>query len=278
MRVANRWLVARPAAALAGLVEQYVGYRLEGCGAGVHRGLPSRHLTFIVAIGQAIDVVAQTDPRQAPASYGCVVGGLQATPALIAYDGRQEGVAVALSPLGARALLGLPAGALWNLSLELDELIGAAGHELWARLQATASWEQRFAVCDELLCRILRDDRVEPALARSWQLVACGDDRSIDEIARTVGFTRQHFARRFRAEFGLAPKLAARVARFDRARRMLESISARAPIAEVAAACGYYDQAHLTHDFVELAGCPPGRLLAAEELPILQDTITGGRR
>jgi len=45
-----------------------------------------RHLTFIDSIGPSVDVVAQTDPRQAPASYRCVLSGLQAGPALISQS------------------------------------------------------------------------------------------------------------------------------------------------------------------------------------------------
>lgn len=267
------WVRRRPAPALTALIDSYIGYRMIGFPAGVHRGLPSRHLTLIVSIGPEIEVVAQTDPAQAPQRYRCVVGGLQASPALIAHHGHQEGVAIELTPLGSRALLGMPARALWNLSLELDEVAGPLGRELWERLQEPAGWKERFAAVDDVLCRLLRDTALEPALGRSWQLIASsGGTAPVGEIARAIGWTRQHFARRFADEFGLSPKLAARVVRFDRARRMLQQTPAFVSIAQVAAVCGYYDQAHLTRDFVELAGCPPGRLLAEEDLPSVQDT------
>jgi AraC-like DNA-binding protein len=265
----SEWLTRRPAPVLASVVDRYVGYRLSGFGAGMHRGLPSRHLTFIVSIGPEIDVVAQTDPGQAPGRYRCVVGGLQASPALIAHDGNQEGVAIELTPVGCRALFGMPARALWNTSLELDDLVGAAGAELWERLQSVEAWEDRFRACDQVLARLVRDDSPEPSLDRSWQLlVASAGTVTVAELARTLRCTRQHLARRFAAEFGLSPKLAARVVRFERARRMLQTPFLS--IAQVAASCGYYDQAHLTRDFVELAGCPPGRLLA-QDLPSFQD-------
>ena len=109
---------------MRGLVDHYVGYRQVGATPGLHRGLPSRHLTFIVSIGEAIDVVAHPDPAQAPARYRTVVGGLQAGAALIAHPGQQEGVAVELTPLGCRALLGVPARALWSLSAEAGDVIG----------------------------------------------------------------------------------------------------------------------------------------------------------
>lgn len=268
----SEWLTRRPAPVLSAVVDRYIGYRLSGFGAGVHRGLPSRYMTLIVSVGSEIDVIAQTDPAQSPARYRCVVGGLQASPALIAHDGNQEGVAIELTPAGCRALLAMPARAIWNTSLELDELAGAAGMELWERLQIVQSWDQRFAVCDEVLNRLLGEDRIEPALARAWHLVTESGGRApVQELARTVGWTRQHLTRRFAGEFGPSPKLAARVVRFDRARRMLQAMPPHVSIAQVAASCGFYDQAHLTRDFVELAGHPPGRLLA-EDLPSVQDS------
>jgi AraC-like DNA-binding protein len=265
----SEWLTRRPAPALAPFVDRYVGYRLEGFPPGLHRGLPSRHLTFIASIGPPIDVVAQTDPAQAPGRYRAVISGLQASPALIAHEGAQEGVALELAPIGSRALFGMPARELWNTSLELEDLSGPVADELWERLQLAPTWPERFAACDDVLGRLLTGDSVEPALARSWQLLAASaGTRPVSEIAGRIGWTRQHFARRFAGEFGLSPKLAARVVRFDKARRLL-----RAPflsIAQVAHACGYYDQAHLTRDFTELAGVPPGRLLA-DDLPSVQD-------
>jgi AraC-like DNA-binding protein len=77
----------------------------------------------------------------------------------------------------------------------------------------------------------------------------------------------RRFGTRFRTEIGLAPKEAARVVRFDRARRLLQRrVAAAGPpeLAALAAACGYYDQAHLAREFRALAGCPPSRWLAEE--------------
>ncbi len=268
----------RPAPALARVVDRYVGYRLSGLAAGVHRGLPSRHMTFVVSIGPEIDVIAQTDATQAPDTYRCVLSGLQASHVFIAHDGNQEGVAIELTPTGCRALFGLPAAALWNTSLELADVAGPVGTELWERLQGTATWDERFAVIDAVLCRVLRDDPLEPALRRAWQLVATtGGTVPVEDVARRIGWTRQHLSRRFAGEYGLTPKLAARVARFDRARRMMESTPPLVSIAQVAAACGYYDQAHLTRDFVALAGCSPGRL-ADGDLPSFQDPEAGDPR
>lgn len=170
----------------------------------------------------------------------------------------------------------MPARALWNTSLEFDEVAAAPGRELWERMQEIEGWPERFVAVDDVLGRLLGEDRLEPALQRSWQfLTSSAGNAPVAEIANTIGWTRQHLARRFADEFGLSPKLAARVLRFDRARRMLQATPSFVSLARVAAACGYYDQAHMTRDFVEFAGCPPGRLLADEDLPSFQDPDVG---
>lgn len=269
--VESTTLAAPPAPQLRRWVSGYLGYRLLGHPAGIHRGLPSRHLTFIVSIGPPIDVVSQVDRHQPPSRYRAVLGGLQDGHALIAHDGDQEGVGIDLTPLGCRALLGVPARELWNTSLEAEVVAGRAGDELWERLQGTSGWAERFATCDDVLGRLLRDVPVRPELEAAWGLlVTSGGNAPVAEVADAVGWSRRHLTHRFTQELGLSPKAAARVVRFERARRLLGSPS-RPSLAEVAAACGYHDQPHLTRDFTTFAGCPPGRWLAEEVLPSVQD-------
>lgn len=90
----------------------------------------------------------------------------------------------------------------------------------------------------------------------SWRRIAHSHgDLPVSLVADEVGWSRRHLNGQFRAEFGIGPKEAARVVRFDRARRMIKS--GRAPLAEVAAVCGYTDQSHLNRDFKLLTGTNP---------------------
>jgi AraC-like DNA-binding protein len=75
-----------------------------------------------------------------------------------------------------------------------------------------------------------------------------------------VGWSERHFAVQFREQVGVAPKAFARILRFARAVRLLTSD--RAPdLADLALACGYYDQAHFARDFRAFAGTTPTALL-----------------
>ena len=258
-----------PAPALRPYVAWYSGYRQAGIAPGRHRGLPSPYLTLIVTLDDPLVVDAHPDPAQPGGEYTTLVGGLHTVPALIAHDGRQSGVQLALRPLGARALLGLPAGELGHLDLPADDVLGRIAGELHERLRAADTWPARFAVLDDVLLRVCHPDAVPaPEISEAWRLLVTGG-HTVAEAAGAVGWSLRRLSGRFSAELGVSPKTAAKIARFDRARRLLARPSGPMSrpglgLADLAVACGYYDQAHLARDFRELAGAPPSQWLAEE--------------
>jgi AraC-like DNA-binding protein len=62
----------------------------------------------------------------------------------------------------------------------------------------------------------------------------------------------------------MSPKYFARIRRFQRVFHAMEH--AGGGWVDAAAACGYYDQAHLIRDFRAFAGEPPSHLLATDDL------------
>jgi AraC-like DNA-binding protein len=74
------------------------------------------------------------------------------------------------------------------------------------------------------------------------------------------------------SEIGMSPKQLARAFRFDNVIARLAD--GAGTLADVAAATGYADQAHLTREFHQMAGCTPTQWLA-EERRNIQD---GGHR
>ncbi|WP_201776698.1 helix-turn-helix domain-containing protein [Allosalinactinospora lopnorensis] len=107
-------------------------------------------------------------------------------------------------------------------------------------------------------------------VSRAWNRLVVTEGRlAVDELAREVGWSRRHLTQRFHGELGLTPKAAGRVLRFERAVRLLRR-SAPPGLAEIAHACGYYDQAHMNREWRALAGRSPTGWLA-EELPNIQD-------
>jgi AraC-like DNA-binding protein len=274
----REYLRVRPAPQLRPLIAFYSGYRECGVAPGQHVGLPSPYLTLILTLDEPLTVRAHPDPRQPGGRYETLIGGLHTGPALIEHQGSQAGIQVALSPLGALPLLGLPAGEIAGLDLPAEVVWGDFAYQLREQLCAVAGWAQRFAILDRLLITRLHQVTgtgtavqrrpLAPEVTRAWQhLLTRAGDVSVADLAAETGWSARYLQQRFRAATGLTPKAAARVIRFDRARRVLmaSAVAGRTVgLADLAAGAGYYDQAHLARDFRHLAGRPPSSWLAAE--------------
>lgn len=94
---------------------------------------------------------------------------------------------------------------------------------------------------------------------------------AIVEVARDTGLSRRRFAGLFREQVGLTPKLYCRLHRFQ---QVVHRIASGAPIdwAQIALEGGYYDQAHMAHEFREFSGLSPGAWRASER-PFLNHAI-----
>jgi AraC-like DNA-binding protein len=266
-------LAERAAApSLRPLVSSYAGYRQAGVAPRRHRGLPSPLLTLIITLDEPLVIAAHPDPRQPGETYDTLLGGLHTTPALVTHDGSWSGVQLGLTPLGARMLLGMPAAPLANWDAEATDVVGGFATRLREAVAGQPDWAGRFAALDRLLLQRAaaadadRCREVRPEVRYGWRrLRETNGAVGVAELAAETGLSARRLGSLFRAEFGLAPKEAARVFRFDYARRRVgRAIAAGGTLADLAAECGYYDQAHLAREFRSLAGCPPSQWLAEE--------------
>ncbi|MFD4796703.1 AraC family transcriptional regulator [Streptomyces anulatus] len=257
-------IAARPAPALRQYVDSYIGFDLRGLPAGVHCGPPSRALTAVISLSVPLELSADIDDRAPVTRFSSVAGGLMCRSVAIHHDGRQHGVQLSLTPLGARAIYGMPAAELAQRLVPLDELLGALAVELVDRLRAATTWTARFAALDELLLRAVgsgaggdRVPRERPEVAEAWRrLVAARGRVQVGAIAAELGWSRRYLTERFRGEVGLSPKTFARVLRFEHAHE-LAAAQDPLPWADVASVSGYADQAHLVRDWREFTNRTP---------------------
>jgi AraC-like DNA-binding protein len=246
------------------------GYAYLGEPPELHRGLPSQHLTVVISLDEPLGIAWPGSPVD---KFHTAVGGLHSTAVRIGESPNLSGVQLALTPAGSRALLGLPSGELASTVVNVDRLLGRPAQELAERLRSAPTWEQRLEIVENLLLESWRDEPVPEARAElgwAWRrLRETAGGVGVQELAREIGWSRRHLTERFRTEYGLAPKVAARVLRFDRAVGRLKR-RPRTRLADLAADLGYADQAHLTREWHSIAGCSP-RQWMTEELPFVQD-------
>jgi AraC-like DNA-binding protein len=145
---------------------------------------------------------------------------------------------------------------LANQVVDLEALLGRAGAELTERLYEAPGWGARFALLDAALtARMSEVAPLGPAVTHAWQrLTESAGAAPIGALAAEIGCSRRHLSATFSEHVGLPPKRLARVLRFA---RVAAGLQQRRPLAELAYACGYADQAHLNRDFRELAGVTP---------------------
>jgi AraC-like DNA-binding protein len=170
-------------------------------------------------------------------------------------------IGVHFKPSGAFAFLGPPLDELRNQHVPLEALWGRRAGELRERLIATEGNEARFLLLERTLASWLRvARRRHPAVAHALARFGTGP-RRIADVVDEIGMTSRRFIRLFNDEVGLAPKTFCRVSRFQRTVTLLHR-SVAVDWAETAAACGYYDQSHMIHDFRDFSGLRPAAYLS----------------
>ena len=262
----DEMVLGRPSAALSPYVDRYIGYRQERLSSGRHQGLPSRHMTLIISLADPVTVLTMPGLPGSAHTFPGLISGLHAGPVTIAADRLQFGIHVDLTPWAAGALLGHPAGVLAGGVYGITSVLGVRGSELLERVREAADWASRFAAIDLVLGRAQASGvwTAQPEVTQAWTaLLRTGGRIPVHQLARHVGWSRRYLSERFRRELGLAPKTAGRVIRFDRSHTALTR-QGRPGLAQIAADCGYADQAHLTREWRELAGQTPSAWMAAE--------------
>jgi AraC-like DNA-binding protein len=168
---------------------------------------------------------------------------------------------------GANPFFALPAGALHNVNVSLDELWGSAADELRERLLAEATPKARFlALEDALLAHFVQRRAMHPTIAVALRaLLAAPRSQTITQVVDQSGLSHRQFIQVFRREVGVTPKLFCRLRRFLKVLNHTQQVE-EINWAEIAQTCGYFDQSHLTRDFREFTGVSPTAYLRNRDL------------
>ncbi|MFE6785082.1 helix-turn-helix domain-containing protein [Streptomyces sp. NPDC057680] len=202
-----------------------------------------------------------------PAVHTSVVSGLHTRARVLGHQGDLHGVELTLAPWAAYRLFGSPLGELADVLTDPADVLGRRARDITAALEAAPGWAGRFAALDETLLRWAADvapsREPSPAVLRAWELLNRSSGTvPVRELAARCGWSPRHLENRFREQIGLTPKRLARILRLNRAIRQL---TAGGRPADIAAGCGFYDQSHLSREFTDLTGMPPGRFLATRK-------------
>jgi len=179
-------------------------------------------------------------------------------PINIAPTGPVHTLGVRFRPGGAREILAVPLDLLTDTTAETADLWSADGRRIEDEVGNARDDEARRGALERFLeARLPRAHVGTSRLEAAIGLVLRSRGRAeVAEVARHVGWSRRQLERQFRAGVGLSPKAFSRVVRFQNVLR-LAGPARGASWADLAARCGYADQAHLTREFRELSDATP---------------------
>ncbi len=214
-------------------------------------------VVLIIGIGASWRV---GPPSRADESLQAFAAGLAMQPREVASEDPAACIEVRLPPPVATDLFGTSLSERDGI-VDLVELLGRGSLPLIDR--AVNARDPRDVLMDVfhlLAARLCDRPRLSrPEIHWAWRRMASSGGRtSTHMLAQEIGWSDRHFTSRFRDSVGLAPKAAARLARFSRAyRRVAGSGEA---LALIAADAGYSDQSHMTREFGALAGAAPAEV------------------
>jgi len=171
----------------------------------------------------------------------------------------QRAVMASLHPGTSKAVLGVAADAIAGQVIELDDLWGrAATQRLLDQLATTRVTSEAAEVLESAIAaRAVISGSNRLVLEAAERLASAG----VNIVATDLGVSERHLRRVFREAVGVSPKEFARLLRFNRALRAAHEDDGES-WAGIAAAAGYYDQAHLIGEFHSISGVTPRALLS----------------
>lgn len=259
--IAGRFEMRRrlPSPALEGIVTDICGYRETAPGHFHNVEYASLTVPLVISFAEPFAIGLGKTPGDND-RFASFAAGLFAGPVVIESFGGACCVQVNFTPLGARRFFKQPMSELTDSMVVLDDVLGAEGMALRERLGNAPDWAARFDIAEAFVAARLKN-AAETPLEIAWaydRIITSGGRTRISVLAEKLGRSRKHLASGFSDAIGIGPKTLSRIVRFNRALGL--SRQQTVDWADIAADCGYADQAHLVREFRDLAGETPTAL------------------
>jgi AraC-like DNA-binding protein len=201
----------------------------------------------------------------APRSGSSLIVGMRTAYSILETASIQSVAGVVFRPGGALPFFDAPADEFHDRTVPLDQVWSSAAGQLRDRLLEAGNPAARLCILEaDLERRLGRPAELHGAVRYALQEFGrYPHTAGILGVARDAGLSRRRFAGLFREQVGIAPKLYCRLRRFQ---RVVRRSASGAPVnwAQVSLDGGYYDQAHMAHEFREFSGVSPGEWLASQ--------------
>ncbi len=226
------------------------------------RLLPDGAMELVIDLhNESIPLFDSRTSTRCGSAAGSVFCGAHSQTFLIERSLDECVMGVHFQPGGAFPFFNLPIAELTNAVISLEDLWKSRASELREVLIEAPTSQQKFDVLEAfLLSQAKRPLQHHPAVTNAlhqWQEIpTC----TVRRVAEQSNLSARRFIQLFRDEVGLNPKLFCRVRRFQNVLRRISSDKVN--WLDAAFESGYFDQAHLIHEFHTFSGLTPKAYLA----------------
>ncbi len=187
-----------------------------------------------------------------------IVAGQMRQSVLIKPTGRISLFGIRFQPAGAFPFFQFSLSELTDRIEDIDSIWGNEGREIEERICQAGTFAERVAIIEAIFtARLISNKKFDSSIIEAARLIVGRDGvLPIRHVAELIGISERRLEREFKQKIGISPKLFSRIIRFQKLLKSLEGEGA-AGLLDKALEFGYYDQAHMVHEFREFAGKSP---------------------
>ncbi|MGB4845568.1 MAG: helix-turn-helix domain-containing protein [Ferruginibacter sp.] len=186
----------------------------------------------------------------------CTLIGAQITPFKLLAEESHKAVSIIFQPGGLNRFLNIPMTEIFDNGYSAREVIGREIDELSDKSHEAVSLHELGNIVQLYFLRKLAQVKEPLPIDYALQYLLANYNTSIDQIAGIACMSIRSFERKCKERLGMSAKMYARIARFHKAYKTLET---RPTISwsDLAYEAGYYDHMHFIKDFKEFSKRTP---------------------
>ena len=252
-----------PQSPLRGFIERFWYWKGHTVSHSLERILPTATVELVIDLGSA-------------RTSKSVISGPRSKSSIIQRTAQDELLGIHFKPGGAFPFLRPPLGELHNIHIGIDDLWGEEqASQLLYLLHQAGRTESRFQILEDWMMKAISHPlNHHTAVTFAIPELKRNLNPSMSQVAANVNLSQRRFIQVFSNEVGLTPKLFSRIQRFNRVLRSA-AFSGDVDWLDIAMSFGYFDQAHLIHDFREFSGLTPTEYLGLRTEHLRHVRVTG---
>ncbi|MDJ0657262.1 MAG: helix-turn-helix domain-containing protein [Xanthomonadales bacterium] len=179
--------------------------------------------------------------------------------------------AIRFRPWGVRRFSRVSMAEMLDHAVSPGDALGTLGEQLAGQLLAARTARERAGIADSLLTEALGKNAGMEKRLKKLLDASNGGRCTSSEMARQLAVSDRSFSRLWKELVGIQPRYFIQLMRFHQA---LELIDAGIPLKQVAAECGFSDQAHMARQIKTISGLTPTALGRRLGEPVYRDLYT----